>query len=134
MKNIYMIKERCPMFSEDFKVIHPYIFTNQEEAEECRLDYEYISADRVTCGEFELITLEADDNLDDIKELIVEDEVIKIESVINSNYEEEFRYDIHNYEWLESAGRISYDNYNEDGEIEDYDDWIEHDYLYGDVE
>ena len=134
MKNIYIIKETCPMFSLDYKVIKPYIFTNKEEANECVLDYEYISADRVLCTEYELINLEVDDNLEKIEELIIEGEKIKIRQIINGDYDEEFRYDIHRYEWLDSAGRINNIPIENEDEIEDYDDWVEHDYLYSGYE
>lgn len=110
MRNIYIIKETCPMFSLDYKEIKPHVFLNKDEAEECVLDYEYISGDRVLCTEYELISLEVDDNLEKVEELTIEGEKIKVKEIINGDYEEEFRYDIHIYEWLESAGRLHFES------------------------
>lgn len=134
MKNIYIIKETCPMFSLNYKEIKPYVFISKDEADECILDYDYISADRVLCTEYELINLEVDEK-DELKEINVEGELIKVRNVINEDYEEEFRYDIHRYEWLESAGRInniSIKDY-EDSEECEFDNWLEKEYLYSDL-
>lgn len=123
MKTIYMIKELCPMWSDgtgiEYKVIKPYVFINKEEAEQCRVDYEYISVDRVLCTEYELISLEIED-VEILKEINVEGKLINIRGIIDNTYEDEFRYSIHKYKWLESAGRI---NYEEDEY--DFNDWIE---------
>jgi|GEM_PF-6442006 len=119
MKTIYLIKELCPMWNDgtgvDYKVIKPYVFVKQEEAEECRWDYEYISADRVLCTEYELISLEVDDE-NELKEIIVEGELIKIWQIINGDYEKEFRYDIHSWEQLDSAGRLNFESDNSEDE------------------
>lgn len=127
MRNIYIIKETCPMFSLDYKEIKPHVFFNKEEAEECMLDYDYISGDRVLCSEYKLITLEVDEK-DELKEINVEGELIKVREVINGDYEEEFRYDIHSWEWLKSAGRLHFESdYSEDEAINRLE---ELDYLY----
>jgi len=128
MKTVYIIKETCPMFSLDYKVIKPYIFTTKEEADECMLDYDYISADRVLCTEYELINLKVDDSLEEIEEITIKGEKIKIRQIVNGDYEEEFRYDIHRYEWLKSAGRINFESDN--SEDEDIERLEQLDYLY----
>jgi len=133
MKNIYMIKETCPMWNDgtgvDYKVIKPYVFLKQKEAETCRLDFEWISADRVLCTEYELINIEVD-NEEELKEINVEGELIIIRNVINGDYEEEFRYDIHSWEQLDSAGRIGNDYSDEEFETDGLCENIIYEALY----
>ena len=58
----------------------------------------------------------------------IEGEKIKIRQIVNGDYEEEFRYDIHRYEWLKSAGRINFESDN--SEDEDIERLEQLDYLY----
>ena len=83
------------MFSDNYNRIFPYVFMDKTTAERCLLDYEDISYERMTCGEFEVIEIK-------VNESDIEDKykVINIE-----NYEEEKKYKIHPYKLLELIGR-----------------------------
>ena len=139
MKNIYMIKERCPLFDVNFKIIQPFIFTNKADAETCLLDFEWISAERIMCNEYDLIDVELSkelDFIDDWKAIYIENELIEIKII--KDYEEE-KFDVHSWDDLEAIGRIenTYDeeiveSYN-DSEMCEFECWLDKEYSYKDL-
>lgn len=93
------------MWDENYQDIKPFIFKNKDEAETCLYDYEIISGDKILCTEYELIELvglEIDDNAN-LKGISICGKQV---NMIDGDYEKDFKYKIHNHQWLEDIGRF----------------------------
>lgn len=102
---MYLIKETNPMWDINYQMVLPFIFKNKDEADRCLDDYEVISGGKVLCTEYELIKLVGleIDNDANLKGISIHGRQV---NMVDGDYEETFKYRIHNEQFLKDIGRF----------------------------